>query len=84
MDWLPAATFWHWWCLGAALALLDAGLPRRGLLGAALAAALVGFLLLLHPALAWYWQALLFAMPAAAGVGLQCWRRRGTYRKPWC
>jgi glutathione peroxidase len=57
--------FLDWWKLAAALALLDVLLPRARLLAPAVAAGIVGFLLLLFPQIAWPWQFAGFGLVAA-------------------
>jgi glutathione peroxidase len=59
--------FLDWWKLAAALALLDVFLPRARLLPPAVAAGVVGFILLLFPQLAWPWQFAGFGLVTAAG-----------------
>lgn len=60
-GWLDALTFWHWFIVGALLIAGEALGFARFLMGAGLAAVLVGLVLITGPAFAWPTQVFLFA-----------------------
>lgn len=50
---LSRAEFWHWWVLALVLLALEIAAPGTFFLWLAVAAGVVGLILLLLPALAW-------------------------------
>jgi glutathione peroxidase len=77
---LGSLDFLDWWALAALLALTDVFLPRLRLLVPAMAAGLVGFVLMLFPQIPWLLQLAAFMALAAAGLFayLLTARRRAT------
>ena len=73
---LESLDFLDWWMLGAALALLDVFLTRARLLGVAVAAGIIGFVLLLFPQIRWPWQLAWFVVLAAGAVDAYRFLRR--------
>jgi len=73
--------FWHWWVAGLALLALEAFLPGAFFLWMGVSALVVGSLLWLLPALAAFWQVVLFALLSIGSV--LTWRRlRGRRAEP--
>jgi glutathione peroxidase len=64
---LASLNFLDWWELAVLLALADVFLPRARLLPGALAAGVLGFILMLFPQIGWGWQ-----VPAFALLALGC------------
>ena len=60
--------FWHWWIVAVLLAGVETIAPGAALLWLGGAAAVVGFALLLWPAMPWEGQLLLFAVLSIAAV----------------
>ncbi len=54
--------FWHWWVLAVVLLIIEVFSPMAYFMWMALAAVVVGFLMLLIPSLSWEWQFLSFAL----------------------
>ncbi len=77
---LESLSFLDWWMLAAALAILDVFLPRARLLGPAVAAGALGFVLMLFPQLHWPWQLAVFAVLAMAGWDAYRFFRAGPAR----
>ncbi|MBM3503280.1 MAG: NfeD family protein [Alphaproteobacteria bacterium] len=74
LGWLDSISFWHWWALGVALLILEVFTVTMFLIGPAIAAGLVGLLLLIVPDFDWRYQFLVFALLAvAASVVWQRW-----------
>jgi len=65
---LSHLTFWHWWVLGVILLILEVFAPGTFFLWLAVAAGVVGTLLLAMPDLAWHWQLLLFSVLSLGAV----------------
>lgn len=53
--------YWQWWILGVLLLLIEIMAPGFFFLWLAIAAAVVGFLLLLSPDLGWQYQLMIFS-----------------------
>ena len=69
---LSNAEFWHWWVLAVLLLALEVAAPGTFFLWLAIAAALVGLIVLIVPDLPWQLQVLLFAL---GGIGaVVAWR----------
>ncbi|MBL4621406.1 MAG: NfeD family protein [Immundisolibacteraceae bacterium] len=68
--------FWHWWAGAVALLLLEAMLPGAFFLWMAIAAAIVGVLLLAIPSLGGELQIMLFSVTSVVTIiGAMQWRR---------
>lgn len=72
MDWGPIV-FWHWWVLSSVLLVLELSRPIFFFLWIGIAAAAVGFLLLLIPAMALEVQLVSFGIMAV--VAVVAWRK---------
>jgi membrane protein implicated in regulation of membrane protease activity len=74
---LQQVEFWHWWVLGVVLLILEVFAPGAFFLWLALAAGIVGLVVMMIPAMAWEAQLLLFALLSVASflVG-RLWLRR--------
>ena len=72
---LASLSFLDWWALAILLALTDVIRPHWKLLLPAVAAGLLGFILMLFPQLPWGWQLPLFALLALASWGAYRWKR---------
>lgn len=73
MSWLNQIVFWHWWVLAGLLLVLELTRPVFFFLWLGFAAAAVGFLLLVFPALPVAAQLALFG--ALFVVVVLAWRR---------
>lgn len=69
-------TPWHWWILGLGLLVLEIFAPGTFFLWSAVAAGLLGFVVLIAPGIDWQYQVLLFAVLSVATI--VAWR---LYRK---
>ena len=67
-EFLSLAEFWHWWVLAVALLALEVAAPGTFFLWLAVAAAVVGLVVLVLPDLYWQVQVLLFAVTGVAAV----------------
>ncbi len=68
--------FWHWWAVAIGLLLLEALLPGAFFLWMAIAASLVGGLLLVLPGLSVELQVLLFSVASVISIlGAMGWRK---------
>lgn len=66
-------TFWHWFGLGVILAILDVSFGANFvLLWSGLAAAVVGFMMLIFPKMGWEWQFIIFGV--GVFLSLAFWR----------
>ncbi|MGH9791889.1 MAG: NfeD family protein [Candidatus Acidiferrales bacterium] len=65
--------FWHWWVVATALLLLETVTGTFYLLWVSFAAAVVGVVLFLVPAMTWEWQLLLFSVLSVSSALL--WHR---------
>lgn len=72
MDWGPIV-FWHWWILSGVLLILELTSPIFFFLWIGIAAAAVGFLLLLIPAMPLEVQLVIFGIMAVVAVVV--WRQ---------
>jgi glutathione peroxidase len=63
---LASLNFLDWWELAVILALTDVFLPRARLLPPAVAAGILGFVLMLYPQIGWQWQLPVFVLLALA------------------
>lgn len=61
MDWLRYVDYWHWWMLAGLLLLVELWAPTYFFLWLGIAAAAVGFLVLVFSQLAFEVQFLTFA-----------------------
>lgn len=77
-GWLDALTFWHWFIVGALLITGEMLGLARFLVGAGLAAVLVGLVLVTGPAFAWPTQVFLFATFAVVFTLMQRKRFQAT------
>ena len=71
-EFLSRAEFWHWWVLALILLALEVAAPGTFFLWLAIAAGVVGVIVLILPDLYWQVQVLLFAVLGVAAVG--AWR----------
>jgi membrane protein implicated in regulation of membrane protease activity len=71
-EFLSRAEFWHWWVLAVILLALEVTAPGTFFLWLAVAAGVVGLIVLILPDLYWQVQVLLFAIAGVAAVG--AWR----------
>ena len=65
---LGPIAFWHWWILAAILIGIEVFAPTTLFLWTGVAAAAVGFLVLIAPGLGWEYQVLVFAVVSVASV----------------
>lgn len=65
--------FWHWWVAAAILAILEMVMPGTLLIWFAVAAGVVGLLVMIVPAIPWQAQFVAFAALSVAAIYL--WRR---------
>ena len=65
---LSRAEFWHWWVLAVVLLALEVAAPGTFFLWLAVAAGVVGLIVLVLPDLAWQLQVLIFAVAGVAAV----------------
>jgi len=72
MEWLQLTEYWHWWALGVVLVILEVFSPGVFLLWLAIAAGLVGLVMLAYPALPVAAQLLTFALFSVVSILL--WR----------
>lgn len=68
MELLEHVTYWHWWVLGVALVVLEVFSPGAFFLWMAVAAGIVGFVLLVAPDVGWEMQILTFALFSVASI----------------
>jgi inner membrane protein len=66
-------TYWHWFILAATLIILEVFAPGAFFLWLGIAAALVGAMVLLLPALSWEYQVLMFSVLSV--VSIVVWRK---------
>jgi membrane protein implicated in regulation of membrane protease activity len=69
-DWLVQVDYWHWWILAGVMLLVEVMAPSFLFLWLALAAAVVGFVMLLVPDLGWQYQVILFSGPSVISIAL--------------
>lgn len=68
MELLEHVTYWHWWVLGVILIVLEVFSPGAFFLWMAVAAGIVGFVLLVAPDVGWEMQILTFALFSVASI----------------
>ncbi|MCP3871454.1 MAG: NfeD family protein [Gammaproteobacteria bacterium] len=68
MVWLEGLLFWHWWIAALVLVMLEALSPGVYFIWMAVAAGVVGLVMMLFPNLGWEFQLLVFAMVTVASV----------------
>ena len=73
MTWLEHIVFWHWWILAGLLLILELTAPAFFFLWLAIAAAAVGVILMVFPAITLETQLVLFAI--ASVVSVLAWRK---------
>lgn len=74
MDWFSHIIFWHWWVLAGLFLIVEMAAPSYFFLWLGIAAAAVGFLVLVFPAMGLMLQFAVFGvLSVIAGVG---WRRQ--------
>ena len=74
MDWLSHILFWHWWVLAGLFLIVEMSAPSYFFLWLGIAAAAVGFLVLVFPAMGIALQFAVFGvLSVIAAVG---WRRQ--------
>jgi membrane protein implicated in regulation of membrane protease activity len=73
MEWLRHIDFWHWWILAGVLLLLELSAPTYFFLWLGIAAAAVGFLVLVFPAMTVEVQFVAFGVLSIFAV--LAWRR---------
>lgn len=73
MAWLDQIVFWHWWILAGLLLILELTAPAFFFLWLGIAAAAVGLMLLVFPAIDLETQLILFAI--ASIVAVLAWRK---------
>lgn len=72
-EWLEHIVFWHWWILAGLLLILELTAPAFFFLWLGIAAAAVGLILLVFPAIDLETQLILFAI--ASVVAVLAWRK---------
>ena len=73
MSWLEHIVFWHWWILAGVLLILELSAPVYFFLWLGIAAAAVGFLVLVFPSQPIELQLVLFG--ALSIIAVIAWRR---------
>ena len=73
MEWLEHIVFWHWWILAGVLLILELTAPAFFFLWLGIAAAAVGLIMLVFPAIGVETQLVLFAI--ASIVSVIAWRK---------
>jgi len=73
MEWTDHIVFWHWWILAGLILILELTAPAFFFLWIGIAAAAVGFLLLVFPGITLPTQLVLFG--AFCIVAVAAWRR---------
>lgn len=68
MAWLENALYWHWWVAGVLLVILEVFSPGVYFVWMAVAAGVVGLMVLLFPGLDWEYQLLIFALVSVSSV----------------
>lgn len=68
LHFLLSLDFLDWWLFASVLAIADVFILRRWLVIPAIAAAIVGFALMLFPQIAWPWQLGAFVIITVAGI----------------
>ena len=73
MAWLEPVVFWHWWILAGILLILELTAPAFFFLWLGIAAAAVGMILLVFPAIPLETQLVLFSI--ASVVAIIVWKK---------
>jgi membrane protein implicated in regulation of membrane protease activity len=73
MAWLEHVVFWHWWILAGLLLILELTAPAFFFLWLGIAAAAVGFILMVFPSIGIETQLVLFGI--ASIVAVIAWRK---------
>lgn len=74
---LTGIVFWHWWVAGIVLLGIEIFAPGFWFLWMALAAGIVGAVLLVLPQTTWQWQVLLFAVVSVTSmIAWRAYQRR--------
>lgn len=73
MEWMGHIVFWHWWIVAGLLLILELTAPAFFFLWLGIAAAAVGLILLVFPAISVEIQLTLFAI--ASIVAIIAWRK---------
>lgn len=68
MSWIEPVVFWHWWILAGILLILELTAPAFFFLWLGIAAAAVGMILLVFPAMGLETQLVLFGVSSIAAV----------------
>jgi membrane protein implicated in regulation of membrane protease activity len=77
MGLLEHVEFWHWWVLGVVLLILEVFAPGAFFLWLAIAAGVLGLVVMAMPTMAWDMQLLSFAVLSVAAVVLgRLWLKR--------
>jgi len=77
MEWLQQVEFWHWWVAAVVLLILEVFAPGAFFLWLAIAAGVLGLVVMAVPAMAWDMQLLVFAVLSVAAVVLgRVWLKR--------
>jgi len=77
MELPDSIAFWHWWVLGVVLLVMEILVPGTFFLWMAVAAGIVGALLLMFADMGWKLQLLIFSVLSVATIaGWQVWLRR--------
>ena len=77
MKMLTTMVFWHWWVAAMALGIVEMFFPGAFFLWLAVAAAVVGAVMLLWPGMIWELQWVLFALASVGSiVAWTAWRRK--------
>ena len=69
-EWLGRVDYWHWWILAGVMLLIEVMAPSFYFLWLALAAAAVGFVMLLIPDLDWQYQIIIFSGLSVISIAL--------------
>ena len=62
--------FWHWWVIDVVLVIIEAFVTGTFFLWMGVSAAVVGFVLLIAPAMGWKYQVMLFAVFSVVSIAL--------------
>ena len=68
--WLASLNFLDWWLLAIVLGIADVWVLRRWLVIPAIAAGILGFVLMLFPQIGWPWQLGAFVLITLAGIAM--------------
>ena len=69
-EWLGRVDYWHWWILAGVMLLVEVMAPSFYFLWLAIAAAAVGFVMLLVPGLDWQYQIIIFSGLSVSSIAL--------------